>query len=87
MRTNRRHFLNAAALGAGGLIAFEKIAEAAAYQHDHGDGGFGRRVDRLPQGPAVAHHDPKDVAAMPDFRYSLDGNDPFESAPGQAGRR
>ena len=59
MRTNRRHFLNAAALGAGGLIAFEKIAEAAAYQHDHGnpgDGGFGRRVDRLPQGPAVAYH-------------------------------
>ena len=37
MRTNRRHFLNAAALGAGGLIAFEKIAEAAAYQHDHGN--------------------------------------------------
>ena len=53
MRTNRRHFLNAAALGAGGLIAFEKIAEAAAPQHDHGnpgDGGFGRRVDRLPPG-------------------------------------
>ena len=50
MRTNRRHFLNAAALGAGGLIAFEKIAEAAALQHDHGnpgDGGYGRRVDRL----------------------------------------
>ena len=41
MRTNRRHFLNAAALGAGGHIAFEKIAEAAAYQHDHGNPGEG----------------------------------------------
>ena len=87
MRTNRRHFLNAAALGAGGLIAFEKIAEAAALQHDHGnpgDGGFGRRVDRLPPGPAVAYHDPKDVAAMPDFRYSLDGNSPKVTSGGWA---
>ena len=87
MRTNRRHFLDAAALGAGGLIAFEKIAEAAALQHDHGnpgDGGYGRRVDRLPPGPAVAYHDPKDVAAMPDFRYSLDGNNPKVTSGGWA---
>jgi oxalate decarboxylase len=87
MRTNRRHFLNAAALGAGGLIAFEKIAEAAALQHDHGnpgDGGYGRRVDRLPSGAAVAYHDPKDVAAMPDFRFSLDGNSPKVTSGGWA---
>jgi hypothetical protein len=32
MRTNRRHLLSAAALGAGGFIAFEKIVEAAAIQ-------------------------------------------------------
>ena len=30
MHTNRRDFLGAAAVGAGGLIAFEKLAEAAA---------------------------------------------------------
>ena len=62
MHTNRRNFLGAAAVGAGGLIAFEKLAEAAAMQHDHGnpgDGGFGLQVDRLPAGAAVAYHDPK----------------------------
>ncbi len=87
MRTNRRHFLNAAALGAGGLVAFQKIAEATALQHDHGnpgDGGYGRRVDRLPPGPAVAYHDPKDVAAMPDFRFSIDGNNPKVTSGGWA---
>ena len=69
MHTNRRNFLGAAAVGAGGLIAFEKLAEAAAMQHDHGnpgEGGFGRQVDRLPAGAAVAYHDPKEVAGMPD---------------------
>ena len=87
MRTDRRHLLSAAALGAGGLMAFERIAEAAALQHDHGnpgDGGFGRHVDRLPPGPAVAYHDPKDVAAMPDFRFSLDGNNPKVTSGGWA---
>jgi oxalate decarboxylase len=75
------------AVGAGGLIAFEKLAEAAATQHDHGnpgDGGFGRRVDQLPAGPSVAYHDPKDVAAMPDFRFSLDGNNPKVTSGGWA---
>jgi oxalate decarboxylase len=86
MHTNRRHFLGAAAVGAGGLIAFEKLAEAAA-MHDHGapgEGGFGRQVDRLPAGPSVAYHDPKDVAAMPDFRFSLDGSNPKVTSGGWA---
>jgi oxalate decarboxylase len=87
MRTDRRHFLSAAALGAGGLLAFEKIAEAAALQHDHGEpgaGGFGRRVDPLPPGPAVAYHDPKDTGSIPDFRFSLDGNRPKVTSGGWA---
>src|SRR6516225_4528060 len=87
MRTHRRHFLSAAALGAGGLIAFERIAEAAALQQDHGnpgDGGFGRRVDPLPPGPAVAYHDPKDAASIPDFRFSLDGSSPKVATGGWA---
>ena len=87
MHTNRRNFLGAAAVGAGGLIAFEKLAEAAAMQHDHGtpgEGGFGRQVDRLPAGAAVAYHDPKEVAGMPDFRFSLDGNNPKITSGGWA---
>lgn len=87
MHTNRRHFLGAAAVGAGGLIAFERLAEAAAMQHDHGtpgEGGFGRQVDRLPAGAAVAYHDPKEVAGMPDFRFSLDGNNPKITSGGWA---
>jgi oxalate decarboxylase len=87
MRTHRRHFLSAAALGAGGLMAFERIAEAAAPQQNHGnpgDGGFGRRVDPLPPGPAVAYHDPKDAASIPDFRFSLDGSSPKVASGGWA---
>ena len=87
MRTNRRYLLGAAALGAGGLIAFEKIAEAAGLQQDHGnpgDGGFGRQVERLPPGATIAYYDPTDVAAMPDFRYSLDGNNPKVTSGGWA---
>jgi oxalate decarboxylase len=41
-----------------------------------GAGGFGRDVQQLPPGAQVAYHDPKDVGAMPDFRFSLEGNVP-----------
>jgi oxalate decarboxylase len=89
MDANRRHLLGAAALGTGGLVSFERIAEAAAEaaQTDHGkpgEGGFGRQAVQLPPGATVAYHDPKDVAAMPDFRFSLDGNVPKVTSGGWA---
>lgn len=85
MQTGRRGFLGAAALGAG-LVSFERLAEAAMV-HDHGDpgaGGFGRNSVALEGGADVAYHDPKDVAAMPDFRFSLDGNAPKVTSGGWA---
>ncbi|MBK1659038.1 cupin domain-containing protein [Paracraurococcus ruber] len=87
--SNRRSLLGSAALGAGGLVSFERIAQAAqeAAKTDHGQpgqGGFGRRVDRLPPGPAVASHSEKDIAEFPDFRFSLDGNVPKITSGGWA---
>lgn len=85
MQTNRRNFLGAAALGAG-MVSFERLAEAA-MTHDHGEagaGGFGRNAVALPDGAAVAYHDPKDVAEMPDFKFSLDGNAPKVTTGGWA---
>jgi oxalate decarboxylase len=87
--SNRRTLLGTAALGAGGLVSFERIADAAqeAAQTDHGkagEGGFGRQAVQLPPGAKVAYHDPKDVAAMPDFRFSLDGNVPKITSGGWA---
>ncbi|TDH63012.1 cupin domain-containing protein [Dankookia rubra] len=87
--SNRRTLLGAAAVGASGLVSFEHIAEAAqeAAANDHGkpgEGGFGRQAVQLPAGAKVAYHDPKDVAAMPDFRFSLDGNVPKITSGGWA---
>ncbi|MCM2292974.1 cupin domain-containing protein [Allorhizobium sp. BGMRC 0089] len=85
MQTGRRGFLGAAALGAG-LVSFEKLAEAAMV-HDHGApgaGGYGANAVPLSGGVEVAYHDPKDVAAMPDFRFSLDGNEPKITSGGWA---
>src|SRR4051812_48767477 len=87
--SNRRTILGAAALGAGGLVSFERIAEAAqeVAKSDHGkpgEGGFGRQAVQLPPGAPVATHDPKDVAAFPDFRFSLDGNTPKITSGGWA---
>ena len=88
--SNRRGLLGAAALGAGGLVSFERIAEAAqeaAAKSDHGQpgqGGFGRQSVRLPPGATVATHNPEDVAAFPDFRFSLDGNTPKITSGGWA---
>ncbi|MDO9707154.1 cupin domain-containing protein [Paracraurococcus lichenis] len=88
--SNRRSLLGAAAVGASGLVSFEKIADAAqeaAAKSDHGQagqGGFGRKVDRLPPGPPVATHNQKDIAEFPDFRFSLDGNVPKITSGGWA---
>jgi oxalate decarboxylase len=90
MYSNRRTLLGGAALGASGLVSFERIAEAAqeaAAKSDHGkpgEGGYGRQAVQLPPGAPVATHDPKDVAAFPDFRFSLDGNTPKITSGGWA---
>lgn len=80
MDTNRRLFLGAAAMGAGGLASLAVPARAA----NPGDGGFGFNAVQLPPGNAVAYHDPKDIAEMPDFRFSLDGNKPKVTSGGWA---
>src|SRR3954453_19432987 len=81
MDANRRAFLGTAALGACGLV---RLAHAAAEERptsNPGDGGFGRNAVQLPPGDKVAYHDPKDVGAMPDFRFSLAGHRP-KNTPG-----
>ncbi len=80
MQTNRRMFLGSAALGAGGLVGFAQLAQAA----NPGDGGFARNAVQLPPGNTVAYHDPKDIAEMPEFRFSLDGNKPKVTSGGWA---
>ncbi len=87
MDANRRAFLGTAALGAGSLVALTQAANAVTPGTDHGDageGGFGREVTSLQGGAPVAYHDPKDVGAMPDFRFSLDGNKPKVTSGGWA---
>ena len=85
---NRRQFLGSAALGAGGLVALGTAAAAAAPAgSDHGEpgqGGFGRDAVQLPPGAAVAYHDPQEVGAMPEFRFSLDGGAPKVTSGGWA---
>lgn len=86
MESNRRSFLAGAAAGAGGLVALTNAAAAAA-QMDHGnpgEGGFGRDAKQLAPGAKVAYHNPDDVAAMPNFRFSLDGNRPKVTSGGWA---
>src|SRR3954464_2204540 len=87
MDTSRRAFLGTAALGASGLALTQAASAALAPGSDHGDpgeGGFARQAQQLPPGATVAYHDPKDVAAMPDFKYSLDGNRPKITTGGWA---
>lgn len=85
MDANRRSFLGTAALGAGSLVALTQQAAAATTDHGApGAGGSGRDVQQLPPGAQVAYHDPKDVGAMPDFRFSLDGNVPKITSGGWA---
>ncbi len=90
MDSNRRDFLGRTALGAGGLVALAGMAHAeapAGAKTDHGtpgEGGFGRDVQQLPKGAEVAYHNPEDVAAMPNFKFSLDGNKPKITSGGWA---
>jgi oxalate decarboxylase len=85
MLTSRRNFFGNAAIGASGLVAFTTIAEAAdKFMAKAGDGGYGRQATPLPPGDVVAYHDPKDVGAMPDFKFSLDGNKPKVTSGGWA---
>src|SRR5258706_6540680 len=73
MDATRRAILGAAALGAGGFAMMQAAAAAGAIDHgSSGEGGFGRSAVQLPPGAKLAHHDPKDIEAMPDFKYSLD---------------
>ena len=81
MDENRRSFLGGA-LGAGSLIAMANGASADSSKP--GDGGFGRQGLQLPPGDKVAYHNPADVGAMPDFRFSLDGNKPKVTSGGWA---
>jgi len=80
---SRRHVL---AASAGGLLTASALtnAQAASSQFKPGDGGIARQAVELPPGEKVTYHDPKDVAALPDFRFSLDGNIPKVTSGGWA---
>ncbi len=80
---SRRALLGAAALGASSL-ALMQAAAAASDRGNPGDGGFGRNAVQLPPGATVADHDPKDIAAMPEFKYSLDSGIPKITSGGWA---
>ena len=86
MLTTRRGFIgSAAAIGASGMVTFRNVAEAQdKYMSKMGEGGYGRQVQPIQGGDKVAYHDPKDVAEMPDFRFSLDGNKPKVTSGGWA---
>ena len=83
---SRRALLRATALGASGL-ALMQAAAAAAEGSDKGtpgEGGYGRNAVQLAPGAKVAAHDPKDIEAMPEFKYSLDGGVPKITSGGWA---
>jgi len=85
MDATRRALLGAAALGASGLALTQNAAGAAANDRGNpGDGGYGRNSVQLPPGAKVAYHDPKDIEAMPNFKYSLDGSIPKITSGGWA---
>ena len=85
MDATRRALLGAAALGASGLALTQDEAGAAANDRGNpGDGGYGRNSVQLPSGAKVAYHDPKDIEAMPNFKYSLDGSIPKITSGGWA---
>ena len=85
MDATRRALLGAAALGVGGLALVQAAAGAEGSDRGNpGDGGLGRNAVQLPPGSKVAAHDPKDIAAMPEFKYSLDGGVPKITSGGWA---
>jgi oxalate decarboxylase len=83
---SRRSLLGAAAFGASGLALMQAAAaaEAGDDRGSPGQGGYGRSSVQLPPGPKVASHDPKDIEAMPNFKYSLDGGVPKITSGGWA---
>src|SRR5262249_59202905 len=82
---SRRGLLGAAAMGASGLALMQAAAAAERNDEGHpGEGGYGRNSVQLPPGAKVAYHDPKDIAAMPEFKYSLDGGVPKITSGGWA---
>jgi oxalate decarboxylase len=83
---SRRSLLGAAAFGASGLALMQAAAaaEAGDDRGSPGQGGYGRSAVQLPPGPKVASHDPKDIAAMPEFKYALDGGVPKITSGGWA---
>ena len=85
MNSNRRQFLGSAALGAS-LVGLANAAYAAAGPGEGkpGEGGYAVNAVQLPPGPEVTPHNPKDVEAMPDFHFSLDGNTPKITSGGWA---
>jgi hypothetical protein len=85
MDATRRALLGAAALGASGLALMQNAAQAEATDRGNpGEGGFARNAVQLPPGAKVAEHDPKDIEAMPNFKYSLDGGIPKITSGGWA---
>src|SRR5215467_14502638 len=85
MDATRRALLGAAALGAGGLALMQNAVGAGASDKGNpGEGGYGRNSLQLPPGAKVAYHDPKDIEAMPNFKYSLDGGEPKITSGGWA---
>jgi oxalate decarboxylase len=84
MVSTRRKFVEIAALGAAwGPALFPAIASATeTHVARPGDGGFARDATALPPGGAVAYHDPKDIADMPDFRFALDSEKPRVASGG-----
>ena len=85
MDATRRALLGAAALGASGLALMQAAAGAEGSDRGNpGEGGYGRNSVQLPPGAKVANHDPKDIEAMPDFKYSLDGGVPKITSGGWA---
>jgi oxalate decarboxylase len=85
MDATRRALLGAAAIGASGLALMQDTAFGEASDRgDPGEGGFARNAVQLPPGAKVAEHDPRDIEAMPNFRYSLDGGIPKITSGGWA---
>src|SRR5258708_13005863 len=81
---SRRQML--AVTAAGGLLTTTTIvnAQTGPFQSKPGDGGVARAATELPAGDKVAYHDPKDLADLPDFRFSLDGSRPKVTSGGWA---
>src|SRR5258705_6584274 len=73
---SRRQML--AVTAAGGLLTTTTVvnAQPGPFQSRPGDGGVARAPTELPPGDKVTYHDPKEVADIPDFRFSLDVNRP-----------